>query len=184
MFHYQPQDGFSMEPEDFDLHILTKIDVTCEFLLTILGNGLCLVIMNYEHYGGDPLKRSLLNKLISSLCLACIGGMFPSALGVCLRALFGGLGDTLASTFVFVQIFFFIFFTINVIFIFGYKDLTILAFKHATLLDEDFWFTYSQLFNASVSLILTSVEHFLADEMRPLAKALAGNHIGDVTYGR
>ena len=170
--------------EDYDLHYLTKIDVIIEFLLTLLGNGLCLVIVNYEQVGMNLIKRSILNKLISSTCLACIGGMFPSALGLLLRALFGGLGETLASTFVFVQIFFFIFFTINVIFIFGYKDLSILSFNFVNHLDEGFWFIYSQLFNAFLALSLTALEHGLADETRPLAKAVAGVPIGDVTYGR
>ena len=170
--------------EDFDLHFLTKIDVIIEFLLTLLGNGLCLVIVNYEQVGMNVMKRSILNKLISSTCLACIGGMFPSALSLLLRAVFGGLGENLASTIVFVQIFFFIFFTINVIFIFGYKDLSILSFNFVNHLDEEFWFIYSQLLNAFLAFSLTALEHYLADQTRPLAKAVAGVPIGDVTYGR
>ena len=51
--------------EDYDLHYLTKIDVIIEFLLTLLGNGLCLVIVNYEQVGMNLIKRSILNKLIS-----------------------------------------------------------------------------------------------------------------------
>ena len=126
---YQPNESFYMEVESFDLHYFTKIDLIFEFLPTIIGNALCLVIANYEQYGGDPMKRSILNKLLSTTCLATIFGTFPSALSCFLRAIFGGLGESISIVIIFIQILFFMFVLVNVIFIFGYKDLTILSFN-------------------------------------------------------
>ena len=173
-----------MEVEDFDLHYLTKIDIWIELFMTLLGTGFYLVIVNYEQFGGDPMKRCILNKLISSTCLGAIGGMLPSAIAHALRALLGGLNLCLATSIVFLQIFCLIFTIANVIFIFAYKDLSIFAFQFVNHLEEEFWYVFLQVFNVFIALTLTSIEHFITDEPRPLAKAYAGVHIGEVTYGR
>ena len=184
MFFYHPNNSFYMEVEDFDLYFLTKIDIWLELFMTLLGSGLYLVIVNYEQFGSDPMKRSILNKLISATCLGAIAGTLPSAITLFLRASLGGLDEYFAITIVFVQVFFFFFVIINVIIIFGYKDLSILAFNFVNRLEEGFWFTFLQMFNAMASLIFTSIEHFVADQSRPVAKAYAGVQIGQASYGR
>ena len=75
--------------QSHELPYLLKIDLCIEFFLTLIGNGLCLLVMNYEHFGGDPMKRGIQNKLISSVCFAQIVGMFSSATMSMIRALYG-----------------------------------------------------------------------------------------------
>ena len=173
--------NFYVEEEDFDLYLLTKVELTIEFILTLIGNVLYVIIVNYEQYGGDPMKRSLLNKLISSICLACIGGSLTSALSLLLRALFGHIGETLAYVMVTFQAIIFQFITINIIFIFLFKDLSILAFNFVNHLDEGFWFIFSQMFTVLMSISVYLVE---VDHSSPFLKALAGVRIGDSSFGR
>lgn len=173
--------NFYVVTEDFDLYFVTKVELIIEFFLTLFGNALYVVIVNYEQYGGDPMKRSLVNKLISSICLACIGGSLTSALSLLLRALFGGIGETLAGVMVTFQAITFQFININIIFIFLFKDLSILAFNFVNHLDEGFWFIFSLLFNALMSILVYLVE---VEHSSPFAKALAGVQIGDSSLGR
>ena len=49
---------------------------TCAILMMIFGIPLNVGIINYEWYGGDPQKRSLSNRMISSCVIAhCIAGV-------------------------------------------------------------------------------------------------------------
>ena len=49
---------------------------TCAVLMIIFGIPLNIGIINYEWYGGDPQKRSLSNRMISSCVIAhCIAGV-------------------------------------------------------------------------------------------------------------
>ena len=49
---------------------------TCAVLMMIFGIPLNVGIINYEWYGGDPQKRSLSNRMISSCVIAhCIAGV-------------------------------------------------------------------------------------------------------------
>ena len=85
-------------PENHELHYWLKIDLIFEFFLTLIGNGLCLVVINYEQFGGDPMKRGIENKLISSVCVAQILGMFSSATLSLIRALYGPVNIIIATS--------------------------------------------------------------------------------------
>ena len=61
------QSSFASESDSLDL--LTISEICLEFPVTIIGNILCLVIFHYERFGGDPMKRSIVNKFISAVCL-------------------------------------------------------------------------------------------------------------------
>ena len=58
---------FSDSFEDFiDLGYPSKIVYSILFILfELLGLGCYLGFIYFEHYGGDPMKRSIKNKLIS-----------------------------------------------------------------------------------------------------------------------
>ena len=52
-FIFEPQE---IEPEDdYDLHYLSKIDICIEVILTLIGNGLCLMVINYEQKWCDRI---------------------------------------------------------------------------------------------------------------------------------
>ena len=45
-------------------------------LIIILGIPLCLGILHYEWFDGDPQKRSLINRMMSSFVISqCIAGL-------------------------------------------------------------------------------------------------------------
>ena len=49
---------------------------TCAVLMMIFGIPLNVGIINYEWYGGDPQKRSLSNRMMSSFVIAhCFAGV-------------------------------------------------------------------------------------------------------------
>ena len=49
---------------------------TCTVIMMIFGIPLNVGIINYEWYGGDPQKRSLSNRMMSSYVIAhCIAGV-------------------------------------------------------------------------------------------------------------
>ena len=41
-------------------------------IVEILGNFLLLSMITYEKYGMDPQKRTVTNKLLSSICISCM----------------------------------------------------------------------------------------------------------------
>ena len=49
---------------------------TCDALIIILGIPLNIGVVHYEWYGGDPQKRSLSNRMMSSFAIAqCTAGV-------------------------------------------------------------------------------------------------------------
>ena len=115
--------------ENHELHYWLKIDLIFEFFLTLIGNGLCLVVINYEQFGGDPMKRGIENKLISSVCIAQILGMFSSATISLIRALYGPVNIIISTTIWFILVSLNHFACLTLMLMFSNKNLNILAFN-------------------------------------------------------
>ena len=162
------------EKDEYELHSLTKIDFYLEFVLTLIGNVLTLIIFNYERFGGDPMKRGIENKLISSLAMTQITGTFLSAVTLFFRALIGPLNLTLTQALWFIMVSLNHFASLTLIVIYSYKDLNILAFNFASHLDEGLWFIFSQILTLSMSIIFTFIMYFLNHGSFALVSAYAG----------
>ena len=166
----------------FDLHFVLKIEICVEFLFTLIGNCLSLVVINFEQYGGDPMKRGLENKLISSFCMAQIVGMFSSASVSMVRALFGPISVGLATLAWFIMITSNHFASLLIMLIFSNKNLNILAFNFVSHLDEGFWFSFSQFFGLISSIVLTFVMYVLNEGSLPVINAFAGLPIDQTSF--
>ena len=175
--------------ESHELHYLLKIDLCIEFFLTLIGNGLCLIVMNYEQFGGDPMKRGIENKLISSVCVAQILGMFSSATLSLIRALYGPVNIIIATSVWFILASLNHFASLTLMLMFFNKNLNILAFNFVSHTDENFWFWFLQILNLSLSIILTFILYFLNQVSLPLISMYAGLPIsqgpklGNLSFG-
>ena len=161
-------------PENYEIHDWLKIDLIFEFFLTLIGNGLCLVVINYEQFGGDPMKRGIENKLISSVCVAQILGMFSSAILSLIRALYGPVNIIIVTSIWFILGSLNHFASLTLMLMFLNKNLNILAFNFVSHVEENFWFLFLQILNLSLSIILVFIIYFLSQISFPLISLYAG----------
>ena len=164
--------------DSMDLQLATKLDFCFEFFLTVIGNCLFLIIIHYERFEGDPMKRSILNQFISTTCLLIMMGTSVMSGGLMLRLIFGGLPyflSTLITGFCLFTVFELL---LNVIF-----TCLVKIFKKWWFLmqsQEDFWFIVAEVFNFTLSFLLTTTRFHLAKNHMPVVQALAGDQ-PDVT---
>ena len=152
---------------------LTISDICLEFPVTIIGNILCLIIFHYERFGGDPMKRSIVNKFISTICLTMAATTFLSASALLLRVFYGPFPLVLAKVIVSLAIYGVLFLCMNVICVYILKILQIKAFYFVNGLNEDFWFLVTEIFNVTFCSILIIIQIVFGRPF-PYAKALAG----------
>ena len=176
---FEPNDVQDVQ-DTHELHYLLKIDLCIEFFLTLIGNGLCLAVMNYEQFGGDPMKRGIENKLISSVCIAQILGMFSSATISLIRAIYGPVNIIISTTIWFILVSLNHFACLTLMLMFSNKNLNILAFNFVSHMDENFWFWFLQILNVSLSSILSFIVYFLSQSYFPLISTYAGLPITSV----
>ena len=159
--------------ETSDLSLATKVTLFFEMPFNIFGNILCLIIIHYEHFGGDPMKRSLVNKFISALVGAMVFASFLSTLTLFIKV-FYDFPFVVAYISVNLQIFGVILMCMNVIVIFAFKTLQILSFSAANSFDEELWFAIVEVISLLVSAGITALEVMTATGPMPLALAVAG----------
>ena len=152
--------------ESNSLHLLTILEIILEFLVILIGNILCLIIFHYERFGGDPMKRGLVNKFISTICLTMGATNFWHACTLVLRISFGPFPLGLASVFILSTIYGVLFLCMNVICVFTLKILQIKAFYFINGLNEDFWFLMTVIL-ASVLCWVRRKHHILSRNKPP-----------------
>ena len=111
-------------------------------------------IIYFEYYGGDPMKRSLRNKLFSQLCKVLIFEYMIHNPGFAWRILIGPVNEKLAISMMFCEkcagVMKFLYFTETVL----HKVSMLFGFKHFCLTDEDFVFMFLNLFNISFAFAI------------------------------
>ena len=174
------QSSFDFESDS--LHPLTILEIFIEFVLTIIGNTLCLIIFHYERFGGDPMKRSIaiVNKFISTICLSMAATTFSAASTLLLRVSYGPFPLVLAKVLTSLAIYGFLFLCMNVICVFILKILQIKVFRFVNDLNEDFCFLVTEIFNATFCSMLILIQ-ILVGRPFPYAKALAGQPLWQTT---
>ena len=172
------QSSFVSENDSLDL--LTISEICLEFIVTIIGNILCLIICHYERFGGDPMKRSIVNKFISTVCLTMAAASFLSASTLLLRVFYGPFPLVLANVIIYLELYGVVLLCINVICVFILKILQIKAFYFVNGLNEDFWFLVTEIFNVTFCSILIIIQ-IVSGRPLPYAKALAGQPLWQTT---
>ncbi len=127
-----------MERSDFILNFgLANYVLSMTF-----GNGLHYGIIAFEHYGADPMKRSIGNQMVSFIsgCFIVHTVVYNSALTAYIW--FGPLGSFFATTATFVRCFCAIALCLSFVEHILYRCLLAFHFKHAVHYNEDFvaWF--------------------------------------------
>ena len=120
------------------------------------------------------MKRSIVNKLISSLGMAQIVGMLLSATSLLFRAFIGPFNLILTLTILFIMGSLNHFACLILMLIYSYKCLNILAFNASSHLNEEFWFILSQILCLLLSITFTLTSFFLHHLSFPLICAYAG----------
>ena len=164
--------NFSVESDV--LHPLTVLDISLEFLVTIIGNILYFIIVHFERFAGDPMKRSMVNKFISTICLTLSLITSLSSTTLLLRVSFGPFPLILAKIIISLEIYGVLFTCMNVVCVFILKIIRAKAFYFVNGLNEDFWFLVTEVFNATLCFLLLVKQRFLSGKPLPYEKALAG----------
>ena len=104
-------------------------------------------IVYFEYYGGDPMKRSLKNKLIAQICISIILLSIYYSPAFAWRVIIGPLNEKIAVFAIFCRnlggTFNILCFTEIII----YKVLLSYGFKHFCSIDEEFIFMVLNIFN-------------------------------------
>ncbi len=81
--------------EDFGMLSPVEIGITVGLysVIEIIGNSLLFGVVYYEKYGGDPQKRTLVNRLISQICLVWIYHNLSSLHFLLIFAIKGHIGE-------------------------------------------------------------------------------------------
>ena len=114
-----------------ELTTFTKIELCLEFPLTLLGTLMFLIIIHFEHFGGDPMKRSITNKLVSAISVSALTSCTFTSFFQLLRVFTGGLHIHFALAIVLAQIFGLLMIMMNFIGFFSFKCMRLLAFHFA-----------------------------------------------------
>ena len=158
------------------LTMFTRIELCLEFPSVILGSLMFLVIIHFERYGGDPMKRSIANKLVSAISVSSMTTMTFTSIFHLYRVFIGGFHIQLALVITLGQIFGILMIMMNLIGFFTFKCMRLLAFHFANRLDEDFWFWSFEVFSIFICLTLTTLEYVIAETPMPLVFVWAGHH--------
>ena len=124
------------------------------FLLGLfIGSVFYWGMIYYEKYGGDPMKRSLQNKLVTIIMISIILDCYIFRTAVEWRIQIGTLNDEMAMVVIIVYNVSRVLFGMGICEIFIYKVLAINKWSYICSLDEDFWSKFILHFNVGFSLI-------------------------------
>ena len=146
------------------------------WLMTV-GNGLCVLIIDYERNGGDPQKRTVLNQLISFISMCLIGQAIIAGTIAEVVTLTGPVGLTIGSVFIATH------FTTSLACLLSIAEQVVirclmLVWKNVSILNDDFFGFFLKLFNLVLASAVTSVFMILNLHINNETVRLIGNFEG------
>ncbi len=126
-------------------------------LFMTVGNGLCVLIIDFERFGGDPQKRTLINQMISFnfMCLivqAIIAGSIAEVV-----TLTGPVGETWTAVFISAHFGASMASLLSLVEQLGVRCLISFAWKNLSHLNDDFFGLFLKLFNLMITLELSAI---------------------------
>ena len=106
----------------------------------------------YEFFGGDPMKRSLKNKLLSQSALIILVSHFTNSPGYSWRIVIGPLNKKVAMFVMFSRQFCGVYVILCFAEIVLYKVSMVFGFRHFNSIDEQFMFVSIIIFNTFFSI--------------------------------
>ena len=143
----------------------------------IIGSVFYWGVIYYEKYGGDPMKRSLQNKLVSTVSFSFILNCYICRSAWEWRIQIGTLNEEIAMVVVFVYNVVRVLIGIGICEILIYKLLSIYKWSHVCSLDEDFWSKFILHFNVGFSLNTQLSRWMLRSMNNQRFGQLKGSHI-------
>jgi len=148
---------FKVQPENYqEVRTIMKILLLSENFIG-LPFGICLFlgIIHFERYGGDPMKRSIYNMMISLLCFETILFVFPLITALTIRVFFGTFPTIIALLMSFHNFYAIIRECLLIMEICLIKNLHIYKFQKAASLNDPFWFAFTFAFNLVIGFFLS-----------------------------
>ena len=121
-------------------------------LCLLIGSVFFCGTIYYERYGGDPLKRSLRNKLIAGLATAQLLITYTDGFGFSWRILIGPLNDQLAMLIVYLRHCSSVFIFLHLSELMIYCACSFFGWNYICAMEEDFFFTFIVLFNMGFTI--------------------------------
>ena len=118
----------------------------------IIGSVFYWGIIHYEKYGGDPMKRSLQNKLVTTVSFSLILHHYIFEVAWEWRIQIGTFSDEIAMVVIYLYNVLRVSIGMGICEILIYKLLSIYKWGHICSLDEDFWAKFILRFNVGFSL--------------------------------
>ncbi len=122
------------------------------FLIMTLGNGLHYGIILFEHYGEDPLKRSIGNQMVSFICGVLIAHTVVTGSVFILYLLIGQVGVFFGTIYVMMRAAAGIAACLSFFEHIIYKCFFAFDYHHATNLNEDFVARFLKLLNIVITM--------------------------------
>ena len=131
------------------------------FVAETFGNAAYFAFAQFEKYGGDPLKRSLTNQLMSQfVCPVMISITFNFPITLC-RIWFGPLPSRLADLHMLIGKLCRYWFTLTFTEGFAIKALTLLSFEHMVNINDDFMAKFLTRVNGMLSIGFALTQFYL-----------------------
>ncbi len=149
--------GFTTVKQNFDspeFDSFKILNLGLCFLIQIFGNPLCLAIWSYERFGGDPQKRTILNRLMGDLVRQAIYANMTSLATFMYRMTFGPISTLMTSATYYLTnqaTTIATMFCLNEMAIL--KFLSIFAWKRLPPINEEFFGLFLMMLNQSVGFL-------------------------------
>lgn len=143
--------------------------------ILLIGSPLLYGIIHFEYWGGDPQKRTLLNKLGSFLALFVMVVNGLTQIFTFIRVFIHPLGHYVGLMANIVR------YTGNMciflanIEIVAFKGIQLYKFNPLASINDDFWFAFLVVFNILVSLLIFGIEFSRASNYFPYYQFWAKN---------
>ena len=166
---------------DIDSSLLKFIHATnlplCLLISTIFYCG----TIYYERYGGDPMKRSLRNKIITANAAACLILIYNTAFGFTWRILIGSLKSEIAVGVSFIRQYFVVFILVYLSEAMVYNVMSLFGWKYVCAMEEDFFSKFILLYNIGFCFITQMSRWMLGSIENEYYELLSGTFTED--YG-
>ncbi len=132
-------------------------------LIMTIGNLLHYGIIQYEHYGGDPQKRTMSNKMISFSCYILILHTMASAPVLETFLIYGIVPAELAQLIEFVRSFGGVSVTLALTESILFKCFVVFGWRFAASVQDDFFAVFFVAFNIIASGLIMGIHIFLGN---------------------
>ncbi len=148
------------------------------FSMAIFGIPMLMAILSYEKNGGDPQKRTIMNRLLMNLVYNCLLAYMTSIKTIQLRLIFGPLPEVIVHVmFIFANAWHGTASLLAITAMTIIRFLSLFVWKRVPPLNDNFFSQYFISLNYLVSFVLAFGGRFGKIESSEMFYILAGKHL-------